>query len=208
MKRIDLRQCVSTRLGAAIMAFGAIGAGPVAAAAASPPGPTPYPVSPTPVHQDVSPPLASMQPATYNFESSLGNDRGAKPLPRHVNAPAVGAAASPSGPSVSAPTAGVNFDGVGQGFGSYVVCCAPPDTNASVGPNHYVQTVNLDYAVFNKSGARLFGPVPMNTIWSGFGGGCQIDNDGDPIVLYDPLADRWVISQFAVTTTHYLECVA
>ena len=205
-----IRRCVSTYLGAAIMAFGAVGAGPVAAAASPPPpypAPTPYPVSAAPVHMDVSPPLASMQPANYNFESSLGNDRGAKAI-RHGNAPAVGAAASPSAPSVSAPIPGVNFDGVGQGFGSYVVCCAPPDTNASVGPNHIVETVNLDLAVFNKAGGLLYGPVPINTLWSGFGGGCQIDNDGDPIALYDSIADRWLITQFAVTTTHYLDCVA
>ena len=205
-----IRRCVSTYLGAAIMAFGAVGAGPVAAAGSPPPpypAPTPYPVSAAPVHMDVSPPLASMQPANYNFESSLGNDRGAKAI-RHGNAPAVGAAASPSAPSVSAPIPGVNFDGVGQGFGSYVVCCAPPDTNASVGPNHIVETVNLDLAVFNKAGGLLYGPVPINTLWSGFGGGCQIDNDGDPIALYDSIADRWLITQFAVTTTHYLDCVA
>ncbi|HET6311627.1 MAG TPA: hypothetical protein VFH00_11575 [Candidatus Nitrosotalea sp.] len=208
-----IRRCVSTYLGAAIIAFGALGAGPVAASAAAPPpptpypAPTPYPVSPTPVHMDLSPPLASMQPANYNFESALGNDRGAKPI-RHGNAPAVGAAASPSAPSPSAPMPGINFDGVGQGFGSYVVCCAPPDTNASVGPNHIVETVNLDLAVFNKTGGLVYGPVPINTLWSGFGGGCQIDNDGDPTALYDPMADRWLISQFAVTTTHYLNCVA
>ena len=208
-----IRRCVSTYLGAAIIAFGALGAGPVAAAAASPPppttypAPTPYPVSPTPVHMDLSPPLASMQPANYNFESALGNDRGAKPI-RHGNAPAVGAAASPSAPSISAPTFGVNFDGLGQGFGSYVVCCAPPDTNASVGPNHIVETVNLDLAVFNKTGALLYGPVPINTLWSGFGGGCQVNNDGDPTALYDPMADRWLISQFSVTTLPYLNCVA
>ena len=160
-------------------------------------------------HNDTSPPLFLLPPAERKGtleEHEVKMLPGPRPSrsPAQTPQPAV----QPSVPSLLAPTAGVNFDGVGQGFGSYVVCCAPPDTNGDVGPNHYVQLVNLDYAVFNKSGTRLFGPVPMNTLWSGFGGGCQIDNDGDPIVLYDPLADRWVISQFAVTTTHYLECVA
>src|ERR1700716_2657973 len=103
-----IRRCVSTYLGAAILAFGAVGAGPVAAAASPPPpypAPTPYPVSAAPVHMDVSPPLASMQPANYNFESSLGNDRGAKAV-RHGSAPAVGAAASPSAPRLRAPIHG------------------------------------------------------------------------------------------------------
>jgi hypothetical protein len=111
-------------------------------------------------------------------------------------------------PALAAPTLGVNFDGVGVGLGSYADCCAPPDTNGSVGPSHYLQIVNLDFAVFSKSGALLYGPVPINTLWSGFGGGCQTNNDGDPIVLYDKNANRWLISQFSVTTTPYLECVA
>ena len=53
----------------------------------------------------------------------------------------------------------------------------------------------------------MYGPVNGNTLWSGFGGGCQTRNDGDPIVLYDPMADRWVISQFTAASP-YGECVA
>jgi hypothetical protein len=104
---------------------------------------------------------------------------------------------------------------VGQGFsgpnGTFTVSSAPPDTNASVGPNHVVETVNSDFAVFNKTGTVLYGPVPINTVWSGFGGLCQTDNDGDPSAVYDPIADRWLIMQFAVTgatTGTYLMCVA
>jgi uncharacterized membrane protein len=184
----------------------AVASGPSVAAAD--PGPTPYPVNPLPVHFDVSPPLASMTPANYNFESVLGNDRGAKPVPKRPSAPTTGAPASPSAPSPSALATTANFDGLGQGYPGYTVCCAPPDTNASVGPNHIVETVNLDFVVFNKTGTALYGPVPINTLWSGFGGGCQINNDGDPTVLYDSIADRWLISQFSVTTTPYLNCVA
>jgi hypothetical protein len=110
------------------------------------------------------------------------------------------------------PTTSHNFSGVGQGFlgpqGSFSVQSAPPDTNGSVGPNHYLQVVNTDFAIFNKSGAAIYGPVPINTLWSGFGGGCETNNDGDPEVLFDRQADRWVISQFSVSTTPYLECVA
>jgi hypothetical protein len=49
---------------------------------------------------------------------------------------------------------------------------------------------NLDFQIFNKSGGNLFGPAANNTLWSGFGGNCQTHNDGDPVVLYDQLADR------------------
>src|ERR1700682_402124 len=68
--------------------------------------------------------------------------------------------------------------------------------------------VNSDFAVFNKSGTPVFGPVPTNTLWSGFGGGCQANNDGDGTAVYDRIADRWVLAQFSVTTTPYLYCVA
>ncbi len=50
--------------------------------------------------------------------------------------------------------------------------------------------------------------MPGNALWSGFGGGCESNNDGDPVVLYDKLANRWVMSQFSVSTLPYLQCIA
>ena len=95
---------------------------------------------------------------------------------------------------------------------------APPDTTGDVGPNHYVQWVNLRYAVYTlvrglNNEITGFVPVPGfpkngNVIWQGFGGRCQTDNDGDPIVQYDQLADRWILTQFAVSGTPYTQCVA
>jgi hypothetical protein len=62
--------------------------------------------------------------------------------------------------------------------------------------------------VFNKNGGALvMGPVPGNTLFAGFGGACQTQNDGDPIVMYDKAAGRWVLSQFT-STAPFLECVA
>jgi hypothetical protein len=95
---------------------------------------------------------------------------------------------------------------------------APPDTTGDVGPNHYVQWVNLRFSVYNltrdaSNNIIAFTPAvgfPKNgnTIWQGFGGRCQTDNDGDPIVQYDQLADRWILTQFAVSATPYTQCVA
>jgi hypothetical protein len=111
--------------------------------------------------------------------------------------------------STLAPTAGLGFDGVGNGFPGFTVGSAPPDTNGAVGATQYVQWVNSSFAVFNKStGAIIAGPTAGNSLWSGFGGGCQTNNDGDPVVLYDKLANRWVFSQFSVSTTPFLQCVA
>src|SRR5439155_11717704 len=110
------------------------------------------------------------------------------------------------------PTASRSFEGVGKGFtgpqGTFTVAAAPPDTNGAVGPNHYVQTTNTDFAIFAKSGQVLYGPVQINTVFTGFGGPCEANNDGDPVVQYDQFADRWIISQFSVSQAPYLQCVA
>ena len=82
----------------------------------------------------------------------------------------------------------------------------PPDTTGDIGPNHYVQAVNTLYSVYDRDGSRLAGP----TAFAGAGGlfepldpgdaaslYCDDHNRGDPVVLYDELADRWLIAQFA-----------
>lgn len=85
---------------------------------------------------------------------------------------------------------------------------APPDTNGDVGKDHYVQWVNLSLSIFDKTtGATLLGPVNGRTLWNGFGGICEANNNGDPIVLYDPLADRWLFSQFGLGADGH-QCIA
>jgi hypothetical protein len=107
------------------------------------------------------------------------------------------------------PGTGLSFEGLGQGQYGFSIAGAPPDTEGTVGATQYVQWVNTSFAIFNKStGALIAGPTAGNTLWSGFGGGCQTNNDGDPIVLYDKAAQRWVFSQFSVSTTPYLQCIA
>ena len=109
-------------------------------------------------------------------------------------------------PALSA-SAGLNFDGVG--LPGYSPTGAPPDTNGAAGATQYVQWVNTSFGVFNKStGALVYGPAAGNTLWSGFGGRCSTDNSGDPIVMYDQLANRWVMMQFAFSTTPYMQCVS
>jgi DNA-binding beta-propeller fold protein YncE len=71
-----------------------------------------------------------------------------------------------------------------------------------------MEVVNSELAVYSKSGGALLGPEATNTLWSGFGGGCQTHNDGDATVLYDTMARRWVVQQFSVSTKPYLDCVA
>jgi hypothetical protein len=111
----------------------------------------------------------------------------------------------PSIPSPILTWNGIPFPGVSCN-------CAPPDTDGEVGKTQYVQMVNEGVQVFDKlTGSSLLGPIAISSIWSGFGGACQTGGNGDPIVVYDQLADRWIISQFATpsgATVPQDECIA
>ena len=108
-------------------------------------------------------------------------------------------------PNMPSPT--LNFDGVL--FPGVACNCAPPDTNGEVGATQYVQDVNVGFQVFNKStGASVFGPVDIATLWQTLGGTCFNFGDGDPVVLYDQIANRWVITQFAGSSVPTDECIA
>ncbi len=102
-----------------------------------------------------------------------------------------------------ATTPGLNFDGqAADGV-------APPDTTGAVGATQYVQWVNLEYNVYDKTtGAKTLGPIQGNAIWSGFSNTkCSANNDGDPIVLYDKIAGRWFFAQNTFVTP-YTTCIA
>ncbi len=159
------------------------------------------------VKHDVSPPLWQLKVPP---RSDVPRERPLRSIPHGPAAPQPDPVIqTAAGPLVSA-TASLNFAGVGNGDYGFRPNAAPPDTNGAVGATQYVQWVNESFAVFNKStGAILTGfPKPGNTLWSGFGGGCETNNDGDPIVQYDKLANRWVLTQFSVSTLPYLQCVA
>lgn len=91
----------------------------------------------------------------------------------------------------------LSFDGTGNP----VACggCTPPDPVGDVGPSHYVQMVNsTKVAVYNKSGILLSGPFDLSTLWpTSAASTCDNPDFGDPIALYDPMAKRWLLSQFA-----------
>lgn len=73
--------------------------------------------------------------------------------------------------------------------------CSPPDTIGDVGPNHYIQMVNATkVSIYDKSGTLLTPRFDLGSLWPS--GPCT-GNAGDPVVLYDELADRWLLSQFA-----------
>ncbi len=117
-----------------------------------------------------------------------------------------------SATSALGTTPGLSFDGVGVGITpNYADCCAPPDTNASVGTTQVVQWVNLDFAVFNKAdGLLVSGPTPGNSVFAGLpAGNCDTNNDGDPIVKFDAQAQRWFMTQLSVTGgPPFFQCIA
>jgi Secretion system C-terminal sorting domain len=88
----------------------------------------------------------------------------------------------------------VNFDGMNGAF--------PPDPTGAAGPNHYVQAVNSSYRVYSKTGTALTGALPLASLWPGS------SSDGDPIVMYDRHADRWVITQFQISGNEILFAVS
>jgi hypothetical protein len=102
----------------------------------------------------------------------------------------------------------LNFDGITDAQGGGFV---PPDTNAAVGATQVVETVNVAYAVYNKTtGAQIMAPVSIQTLYKSLGGQCATGNLSDPIVNYDRTAGRWVITMIAFNNTFSINnsCVA
>ncbi|PYJ31131.1 MAG: hypothetical protein DME90_00040, partial [Verrucomicrobia bacterium] len=104
----------------------------------------------------------------------------------------------------------LTFDGINSSTSG---CgCLPPDPNGDVGPNHYVQTVNEGFRVFDKSGNPLGPFTTYNSFFAPLTGTpCGSNqNQGDPFVFYDQMADRWVVSDFAFVSypgTNFYECI-
>src|SRR4051812_29830493 len=113
--------------------------------------------------------------------------------------------------TAAAPAPSTSFDGLdyvdnGAGF--------PPDTNGDVGPNNYIETVNTSIGIYSKTGTLQ----AVNTFDAFFsaartGTPCDNANQGDPVVLYDPIGDRWIISDFAwddanFSTGPFYQCFA
>jgi hypothetical protein len=170
----------------------------------------PYPMEVIPAnHHDISAPLKDISPLSPDLKTQHEHPlHPIHPLHANTSTPSDGAVQQNTSTAI-ATTAGLNFEGLGQGEYGFSPDAAPPDTNASVGSTQVVEWVNESFAVFNKSsGALAYGPAAGNTLWAGFGGGCQTNNDGDPIVHFDRIAQRWVFTQFSVSTTPYLQCVA
>ncbi len=161
------------------------------------------------VHHDVSAPL-------YTIDAPPSRASAPREIPVRLIPHADSAVDTPDAAEQAVPrpnvgvTTGLNFAGVGQGDYGFSDSSAPPDTNGAVGATQYVQWVNTSFAVFDKTTGTIVPGFPKagNAPWAGFGGTCETTNDGDPIAQYDKAANRWVLTQFVVSVTPYLQCVA
>ncbi len=156
---------------------------------------------------DVSPPLSSMRPKLTPKDKDSDDDKGpGGPVgdTRHDPDPVLQSTIGMgffSTPGAMPPTI-ANFAGMNGPGGT------PPDPVGDIGLTHYVQMVNAKFQVFSRAGVSVYGPANINTIFTGFGGACETENAGDPVVLYDQLADRWLLSQFSDSTAPFFNCVA
>ncbi len=181
-------------------------------------GQTVYSISPS--RFDISPPLTELSkltlpepPQVQLPELELPPSRilrSDKADPVTQVAPGSADAKGPVG--IDSVSTGFNFDGVPATLlGGY-----PPDPNGSVGNNQFVEMVNSRYQVWSldritNTPTSILGPVNINTLWAGFGGACQTQNAGDPVVLYDKVANRWLLSQFTSSADgggNFYQCVA
>jgi hypothetical protein len=135
------------------------------------------------------------------------------PQARPTGTAATAAPASPSAPAIGAPL--TNFEGLSNqdNFDVFGFRVNPPDPVGDVGPNHYVEMINLVFGVYDKAGNKLLGPVDTGTLWSGFPIEDCTDPSGDPIVVYDQFVDRWILTQFTTRgfddpTLPFYDCVA
>jgi hypothetical protein len=159
----------------------------------------------TGVRHAVSPPLRAVVPTLPSPAS------GVIPLRRPVPARPGPSVADPvlqvttTANTSSSTASGLNFDGISSD--GYI----PPDTNLAVGATQVVQTVNVDYAVYDKvTGAQLLAPMAIHNIFAALGAPCGNSDGGDPVVLYDKSAGRWLISQLEYNRSFRsnYECVA
>ena len=162
----------------------------VAAGSARAQTPTLRVVSDNPaVRHDTSQPL-SAQPGRWSFDTA-GAMTGAAAIEQTHQG------------SRPAPVLLASFDGLGEGFSGpqgTAYYRNPSDNALAVGPDHIFQIVNTRMAIYTKKGKKydttgriLYGPGETRSVFKGFGGPCEKMNNGDAVVRYDQLANRWLI---------------
>ncbi len=175
-----------------------------------------FDVSPTVRSLKVNVPFRGKQPLNVDEVFEIRPERGPTVANRgHSGDGALqNNGASSLARSLAAPLAPLapllTFEGLSNldNFNLYGFRVNPPDPVGDVGPNHYVEMINLAFAVYDKQGAMLTGPTAIGDLWAGFAVDDCTDASGDPIVVYDQLEDRWLLTQFTTRGPLYYNCVA
>ena len=148
---------------------------------------------------DKTPPLSQMKPVKPSGLPELDeeeSDAAPAPTPHETDG-----ALQTQAPTGSMPAPLLTFDGPSNEdnfkiFGGRV---NPPDPNGDVGPRHFVAMTNLTFAVYSKTGRVLLDPIDTGTLWQDFPIDDCTEPSGDPIVLYDEISDRWILTQFTTS---------
>jgi hypothetical protein len=186
----------------------------------------PHPLTPKfskAVAFDVSPPLRSLprvaRPGTFPPDTILEvrpERRGSEgPEAHRVKPYSADGALQMFNRTPTIPAPLLTFEGMSNqdNFNVFGFRVNPPDPNGEVGPNNFVEMINLVFAVYDKTGNLLAGPVDTGSLWAGFSIPDCTDPSGDPVVLYDQFMDRWLLSQFTTSglndpTKPFWNCVA
>ncbi len=190
----------------------AVAAGAVSAAPAFAP---PAPRFSTAKAFDVSPALRDLAKnarkspvAPTNAEKEIRPEGG--PISKGKKPFSADGALNSAKPALAIPSPLTNFEGFSSqdNFNIFGFRVNPPDPVGDVGPNNYVEMINLVFGVYDKQGHLLLGPVDTGTLWANFPVTDCTDPSGDPIVLYDQFVDRWLLTQFTTRGPEYYDCVA
>jgi fibronectin type 3 domain-containing protein len=159
----------------------------------------------TGIRHAVSPPMRRVVPTPPSPASGLIPLRHPKPARPSISAPDPVLQTGTTTATSSNTSSGFNFDGIASD--GYI----PPDTNLAVGATQVVETVNVEYAVYDKTtGAQIQAPIAIHNVFGALGAPCGTSDGGDPVVLYDQIAGRWLISQLEYNRSFNAdyECVA
>jgi hypothetical protein len=166
---------------------------------------------------DVSPALRSLKPIARAPAYLAGTileirPESEGPVARRAKARGLDGALQILNPAPTIPGPLLTFDGLSNqdNFNRFGGRVNPPDPNGEVGPNNFVEMINLLFAVYDKAGNLLAGPFDTGSLFAGFPvANCSL-NAGDPVVLYDQFKDRWLLSQFTPSNSgpEFWNCVA
>src|SRR6185503_1634832 len=192
----------------------------VSPSAIAQPRPQMHPLTPTfskAVAFDVSPALRSMRPIARPPAYLAGTlleirPESEGPVAHRARARGLDGALQVLYPTPTIPAPLLTFEGLSNvdNFNVLGGRVNPPDPNGEVGPQNFVEMINLVFAVYDKAGNLLLGPFDTGSLWDGFPvTNCAL-NAGDPVVLYDQFKDRWLLSQFTPSNSgpEFWNCVA